>query len=136
MVHHHEIIRQEFRFGEAVARDPGLVVGMALLIAPEFLVGVCVVGDVAFSQSHALVADVDRDVVGDEREWVHGAQRSEADVDDKALFCDGDDIDHVVPARVDGTRQRHILVSCQNCPRSTGAMTTVRSNVVSTYQPS
>lgn len=111
MIHHHKVLRQKFRLGEAVAGDPGLVDGMALLVTPEFLVRVCVVGNVTFRQLHALVADVDGDLVGNERKWVHGTQGTEADVDDVALVRDGDNVDHVVPALADGARQRQALVS-------------------------
>lgn len=111
MIHHHKVVRQKFRLREAVAGDPGLVVGMALLVTPEFLVRVRVVGNVTFRQLHALVADVDGDLVGNERERVHGTQGAEADVDDVALVRDGDNVDHVVPALADGARQRQGLAS-------------------------
>lgn len=111
MVHHHKVVRQKFRLREAVAGDPGLVVGMTLLVTPEFLVRVRVVGNVTFRQFHALVADVGGDLVGNERERVHGTQGTEADVDDVALVRDGDNVDHVVPALADGARQRQALAS-------------------------
>ena len=47
-----------------------------------------------------MVADVDGDFVGGEREGVHGAGGAEADVDDVPLVGDGDDVDHVVPAGI------------------------------------
>lgn len=109
MIHHHKVVRQKFRLREAVAGDPGLVVGMALLVTPEFLVRIRVVGNVTFRQLHALVADVDGDLVGNEREWVHRTQGAEADVDDVALVRDGDNVDHVVPALADEARQRPAL---------------------------
>lgn len=101
MIHYHEVIRQELRFGEAVAGDPGQVVGMAMLVAPELLVRVCVVWNIGFCQFHALLAHVDGYFIGDETEWMHGARGAEADVDNVTLVHDGDDVDHVVPALAD-----------------------------------
>ena len=48
VVHHQEVVGQELGLRETVAGDPGGIVGMALLVAPEPLIGVGVVGDVAF----------------------------------------------------------------------------------------
>ena len=101
MIHYREVIRQELRFREAVAGDPGQVVGMAMLVAPQLLVRVGVVWNIGSCQSHALLANVVGYFVGDETKWMHGARGAEADVDNVTLVHDGDDVDHVVPALAD-----------------------------------